>query len=141
MPLQPFHLAIPVHDLAAARQLAKDAQQERDGAKATATAAQAAVVTGLKADLLEARQLAATAISEKDTLAQRYEAFKEKAQGVVGEQNQKIAGLIGELEKAKKPVLHQPAPQIPQSNLPTTASRPLEGVVSENGKYSTLSRL
>lgn len=78
------------------------------------------------ADLVEARQQAATAISEKDTLAQRYKAFKEKAQGVVGEQNQKIAGLIGELEEAKKPVLHQPPPQIPQSNLQATASRPPE---------------
>jgi hypothetical protein len=45
---------------------------------------------------------------------------------VVGEQNQKIAGLIGELEEAKKPVLHQPAPRIPQSNLQATASRPPE---------------
>ena len=61
-----------------------------------------------------------------DALTNKHTTFKEKAQGVVGEQNQKIAGLIGELEKAKKPVLHQPAPQIPQSNLPTTASRPLE---------------
>ncbi len=113
-------------DLAAALQQAKDAQQERDSAKTTATAAQAAVVTGLKADLLEARQLAATAISEKDTLAQRYEAFKEKAQGVVGTQNQKIAELIGELGEAKNPVLRQLAPRIPQSNLQATASRPLE---------------
>jgi hypothetical protein len=45
---------------------AKVAQYQRDDAKAATTAEQAAVVTGLKADLAAARQLAKDALQERD---------------------------------------------------------------------------
>ena len=96
---------------------------EQDLAKAKTEADK---VPALVAQVKTAQEQVQKTTEKLNVLTQKYEAFKEKAQGVVGEQNQKIAELIGELEEAKKPVLHQPPPQIPQSNLPTTASRPLE---------------
>jgi hypothetical protein len=96
---------------------------EKDLAKAQTEAGK---VPALVEQLRAAQEQVQKTTEKLDVLAKKHTTFKEKAQGVVGEQNQKIAGLIGELEEAKKPVLHQPAPRIPQPNLPTTASRPLE---------------
>jgi septal ring factor EnvC (AmiA/AmiB activator) len=80
---------------------------EQDLAKAQTEADK---VPALVAQVKTAQEQVQKTTEKLNVLTQKYEAFKEKAQGVVGEQNQKIAELIGELEEAKKPVLHQEAP-------------------------------
>jgi hypothetical protein len=75
-----------------------------------AALAEAGKVPDLVKQLRSAQEQVQKTTEKLDALTNKHTTFKEKAQGVVGEQNQKIAGLIGELEKAKKPVLHQEAP-------------------------------